>query len=77
MKKILYIAWVFSLLLLLGSPAQAQDNPKGNTTNQSFSQAKKILLQQVYYDHRITFYCGCGFDDRGKINEANGYVPGT
>jgi len=33
-----------------------------NTRFQSFSKVKRTLLKQVYYDHRVTFYCGCPFD---------------
>ncbi|MBE0597579.1 MAG: endonuclease [Desulfuromonadales bacterium] len=48
----------------------------GNTTNQSFNKAKKILLQEVYADHHLTFYCGSEFDDRGKILfHTGGYQP--
>ena len=75
MKRILFIVLIFFLPLSLGTPAHAQEDPKGNITNQSFSQAKKLLMQQVYYDHRITFYCGCGFDAKNNITETNGYVP--
>ena len=39
----------------------------GNTTNDSFSKAKKQLLNQVYYDHRETFYCGCPFTMKKKV----------
>ena len=28
----------------------------------SFSAAKRLLYERVYTDHRITFYCGCGYD---------------
>ena len=33
----------------------------GNTRHDSFNLAKKILLQQVYHDHRTTFYCASHF----------------
>lgn len=47
----------------------------GNTSNQSFNKAKKNL-EAVYADHRETFYCGCAFDARRKVDrEACGYVP--
>jgi len=75
MKKAIYILLTLLILLFLVTCAYAQDNPNGNTANQSFSRAKQILMRQVYYDHRVTFYCGCGFDERGKITETNGYVP--
>jgi len=33
----------------------------------NFTQSKK-LAQQIYGDHRVTFYCGCQYDKHGKIN---------
>ena len=39
----------------------------GNTSNDSFSKAKKRLLNQVYYDHRETFYCGCPYTADKKV----------
>lgn len=48
---------------------------EGNTSNQSFSKAKKYMMA-VYDGQRETFYCGCVFDERGKVQrEACGYVP--
>jgi deoxyribonuclease-1 len=35
---------------------------EGNTSNDSFNKAKKILEWQVYKDHRVTIYCGANFD---------------
>ena len=52
-------------------PSQSSGNRvlsgKGNTTNQSFSKAKKILERQVYFDHRTTFYCNAEFDERKNV----------
>ena len=53
----------------------AADQAKGNTTVQSFSKAKKLLLDKVYHDRRTTFYCGCTFNTKKKITSRNGYVP--
>ena len=50
-KPLLSLALLF--LLLLPTLALAA----GNSTNDSFAQAKK-MLGQVYADHRVTFYCG-------------------
>ncbi len=49
----------------------------GNTTNDSFSKAKKQLLNQVYYDHRETFYCGCPFSMEKKIIPSDKFSPDT
>lgn len=39
----------------------------GNTTNDSFNKAKKMLEREVYFDHRITIYCGAEFDEKKKV----------
>ncbi len=60
-------------LLLAGTPAHAAG---GNTGNDSFNQAKKMLERQVYQDHRVTFYCAAPFDARKNINLPHGfYAP--
>ncbi len=42
----------------------------------NFEEAKKLLMEKVYYDHRETFYCGCSFDEHKRIDLAScGYVP--
>jgi len=62
-----------SILFLLVSPAFGD----GNTTIQSFSKAKELLLTRVYYDHRLTFYCGCLFSPRKAILPCSNYIPLT
>ena len=47
----------------------------GNRKFQSFIKAKKALLNQVYFDHRETFYCGCDFAEDKEIIDYNGYKP--
>lgn len=49
----------------------------GNTTNDSFSKAKKMLLKQVYFDHRETFYCGCPFTPDKSIIKSDKFSPDT
>lgn len=44
---------VFLLIVLFISVSLAQ----GNTKITSFSKAKKILLKDIYYDNKISFYC--------------------
>ena len=69
MKKI-----IICLVLLIPVFAYAG----GNTTNDSFNKAKKRLLNQVYYDHRETFYCGCPFRmDKKVIFQADKFSPDT
>jgi deoxyribonuclease-1 len=43
----------------------------------SFESAKKILYNQIYQGHDITFYCGCDYDPKSKIVDwkSCGYIP--
>ena len=69
MKKI-----IICLVLLIPVFAYAG----GNSINDSFNNAKKRLLNQVYYDHRETFYCGCPFRmDKKVIFQADKFSPDT
>ena len=61
------------LLLLTILPTMAFSN--GNIKFKSFSKTKKILLEQIYRDHPVTFYCGCKFTPSKKIIHTNGYIP--
>ena len=45
----------------------------GNTTNDSFAHAKKIL-GQVYEGHRMTLYCGAQYDEQGNITLPEGFT---
>lgn len=45
----------------------------GNTTNDSFARAKKVL-SQVYEDHRVTLYCGAQYDAQGNVTLPEGIV---
>ncbi|MCD8339275.1 MAG: endonuclease [Burkholderiales bacterium] len=47
---------------------------KGNTTNDSFQQAKRTLEQKVVNDHRFTIYCNAPFDARKNITLPAGFV---
>lgn len=46
----------------------------GNETNDSFAKAKKMLERQVYFDHRVTLYCGAIFDEGKHIDLPDGFV---
>lgn len=37
-------------------------------TLENFAEAKKIA-KQIYKDHKITFYCGCSFDNHNQIDK--------
>jgi deoxyribonuclease-1 len=47
--------------------------PPGNLPNTSstFTAAKKVLYEQIYHDHRTTFYCGCAYSPDRKIDLAS------
>ena len=40
----------------------------------SFAQSKRLLLQYVYFDHAITFYCKALFDEYSKLSLPEGFV---
>ena len=46
----------------------------GNTDNDSFSAARRMLEQEVYYDHRVTVYCGYAFDAHKRVSLPDGFV---
>jgi deoxyribonuclease-1 len=64
----------FSLTLLVFSFASVAG---GNTSNDSFNKAKKMLERQVYQDHRETLYCGAKFDAKKNIEAPVGFVTTT
>lgn len=47
---------------------------KGNQTFQSFNKAKRALERQVYFDHRVTLYCGAEFDAEKRIDLPEGFT---
>ena len=47
---------------------------QGNTVNDSFNKAKQLLEKKVYYDHRVTLYCGAEFDSSKHVTLPVGFV---
>lgn len=48
-----------------------------NESGHSFPKVKKHLAE-IYADRRETFYCGCSFDENGKVDRDRcGYVPAS
>lgn len=39
----------------------------------SFSKAKKLMLDKVYFDHKETLYCGAAFDEKKHITLPAGF----
>lgn len=56
-KTIICLGLIFTPGISLGG---------GNTAIQSFSKAKRLLLN-VYTDHRTTFYCDCPYTSKKKV----------
>ena len=63
MKKQRYL-WIVVMAILFLSGCNGE---KGNTKYESFTKVKKLLLNQVYDTHRVTFYCGCTFSKNKKV----------
>ena len=47
---------------------------RGNTTNESYVNAKRLLDHNVYFDHRVTLYCEAPFDRRRNITLPRGFT---
>lgn len=65
MRKMIY------LLVALTLPVMAF--AAGNTTNDSFNLAKRMLERQVYFDHHVTLYCGAEFDAQKRVTLPDGF----
>lgn len=52
------------------SPAARTAPPPGELPHapSTFTAAKKALYDQVYFDHRVTFYCGCAYGADRQID---------
>lgn len=59
----------FMIIILIALPAYGN----GNIKNDSFSMAKKMLENKVYFDHRITLYCNASFDEQKNIILPEGF----
>lgn len=46
----------------------------GNTEIESFTKAKRLLEREVYFDHRVTLYCGAAFDARKNVTLPDGFT---
>ncbi len=65
MKTILFL-----LALLLPSVACAD----GNEVIDTYAEAKRLLYGAIYYDHRVTIYCGARFDKDRVVELPPGFV---
>ena len=64
-KTAMLCALLFSAFVCLGGAAPAQ--AAGNTTNDSFNKAKRMLERQVYAEHIVTIYCGYRYGADKKV----------
>ena len=56
---------LFIILVMGYAVASAGSLPN---TYHSFSSAKRALYGKIYADHRQTFYCGCTYDDKRRVD---------
>lgn len=68
MNKLISTLVLFTLVF----PALAASTT--NTTNDSFSKAKKMLEREVYQNNRVTIYCGAKFDSKKNITAPTGFT---
>lgn len=63
--------WILAVLLTLGASPLLAENSITNTAT-SWSMVKEWARDDVYHDHRNTFYCDCAYTPRsssgGDIN---------
>lgn len=50
---------------------------KGNMKISSFATSKKLLAGEVYFDHRVTFYCLARYDADGTVKPPKGFFTAT
>lgn len=68
------------LALTLGSPllpraaATAPPSVSGNSRFESFAQVKRLLLERVYTDQRVTLYCRAPFHPDRRVDVPPGFV---
>ena len=71
-QKIILICIFIVAFILLISPALMADS--GNTTNDSFTTAKKYLEHDIYHDHRTTLYCEAEFNADKSVKLPKGFT---
>lgn len=62
------MTFIRATVALLATAVAAGALAAGNTTNEDFRDAKKMLERKVYMDHRVTLYCGYAFDKKKNVN---------
>lgn len=54
--------------------AALSPDANGEQRNDSFPASKRMLEKRVYFDHRITLYCGATFDAKKNIQIPEGFT---
>lgn len=67
-----FIRLLANISLIIGLFYSTSINAQ-NTTISSFSQAKKILKNDIYFDYHKTFYCKATFNNDNKITLPTGF----
>jgi deoxyribonuclease I len=73
MKKLALFLIPLVLISLVKEPVYAGKN--GNRKIQSITEAKRILMREIYRGHQSTFYCGSQYTQGNYVIHNNGYVP--
>ena len=60
--------------LLAAAAVSASALAAGNTTHDDFRETKKMLEKKVYFDHRVTLYCGYTFDRDKNVKLPDGFT---
>ena len=66
----LIVPFLLCSILLLPSAVFS----RGNTKIETYQQAKKVLYQVIYRDHRITFYCNFPFEKNRFVRLPDGFI---
>lgn len=78
LKMFLSLSFAAALSFAVVAPAAIaadQDSlGSGNTRIESFNKAKRLLEREVYFDHRVTLYCGAKFDAKKNVIIPEGFT---
>jgi deoxyribonuclease-1 len=66
-------AFIWVLFCFFAQPVDA--GRQGNTTIDSFNQAKRILIKEIYRGRQMTFYCKSQYTQGKHVIHNSGYVP--
>ena len=72
----LFVGLAAAMMLAAPAAAAVDDGAAaaGNTTIESFNKAKRLLEREVYFDHRVTLYCGAAFDAKKNVVIPEGFT---